>query len=162
MNGRDQPADRHGIEPRLAARLAGSLTERALPHDVSERLRFAREGALVRARKARMGMAPTVVGMTGAGAALLSGLSTPWWQRAASVLPLLLLVLGLVVIDRFAVREVNQDTRLYAAAGSDIANVGTNASIGGDIDAQLLADRLPPSAYSDPGFAEFLRTVPPQ
>ena len=142
MNGRDQPADRHAIEARLAARLAGSLTERALPHDVSERLRFAREGALVRARKARMGMAPTVVGMTGAGAALLSGLSAPWWQRAASVLPLLLLVLGLVVIDRFAVRE-----RMMAAA---------------DIDAQLLADRLPPSAYSDPGFADFLRTLPPQ
>ncbi|MBA4177227.1 MAG: DUF3619 domain-containing protein [Leptothrix sp. (in: Bacteria)] len=143
MTSRDQLADRHAIEARLAARLAGSLTVQAqrLPHDVIERLRFAREGALTRAREARMATAPTIVGISGAGAALLSGLAAPWWRRAASMLPLLLLVFGLVFIDRFAVRE-----RVMAAA---------------EIDAQLLADKLPPSAYSDPGFAEYLKTVPP-
>jgi hypothetical protein len=144
MNSRDRVADRHAIEARLGARLAGSLTlwAQALPHDVGERLRVAREQALVRAREARRAPAVGVVGVTGAGAAVLGGLGAPWWQRAASVLPLLLLVLGLVTIDHWSARE-----RVLAAA---------------DIDAQLLADQLPPSAYTDPGFAEFLRTAPPQ
>jgi hypothetical protein len=30
-----------------------------------------------------------------------------------------------------------------------------------EIDTQLLSDQLPPAAYSDPGFAEFLRSSPP-
>jgi hypothetical protein len=29
-----------------------------------------------------------------------------------------------------------------------------------EIDAQLLSDTLPPAAYSDPGFAEFLKNNP--
>jgi Protein of unknown function (DUF3619) len=63
-----------------------------------------------------------------------------WWQRAAAVLPLLVLLSGLVAIDHWQSRE-----QVMAAA---------------DIDAQLLADDLPPAAYSDPGFAEFLRNGP--
>lgn len=144
MNSRDRVADRHAIEARLAARLAGSLTVRAqtVPHDVAERLRFSRERAVERARDVRRAPAATVVGVSGSGAAVLASLAAPWWQRAASVLPLLLLVCGLLVIDRWSARE-----RVLAAA---------------DIDAQLLADQLPPSAYSDPGFAEYLRSAPPQ
>lgn len=146
MNSRDRLADRHAIEARLGARLAGSLTLKAqsVPHDVAVRLRFAREQALLRARDARRApvVAGGVVGLSHSGAAMLAGLGAPWWQRAASVLPLLVLVLGLVAIDHWSARE-----RVMAAA---------------DIDAQLLADDLPPGAYSDPGFAEYLRTAPPQ
>ncbi len=135
------------VEARLAARLAAGLTVSAqqLPHDVTERLRFAREQALTRAQQVRRA-APVaaaggaVVGVSAHGAATLGGFS-PWWQRTASVLPLLLLVMGLVVIDHWSVRE-----QVVAAA---------------DIDAQLLSDNLPPAAYSDPGFAEFLRSTPP-
>ena len=65
-----------------------------------------------------------------------------WRQRLALGLPLLVMVAGLVAIDRYTVHE-----RVLAAA---------------DIDTQLLSDNLPPSAYSDPGFAEFLRSAPPQ
>jgi hypothetical protein len=120
------------------------LKAQSVPHDVAVRLRFAREQALVRARESRRPAtsAAAVIGLTGSGAAILAGLGAPWWQRAASVLPLLLLVLGLVVIDHWSAREL-----VMAAA---------------DIDAQLLADDLPPVAYSDPGFAEYLRTAPPQ
>ncbi len=144
MNSRDRVAERHAVEARLGARLAGSLTLRAqsMPHDVAERLRFARDQALARAREVRLAPAGDVVGLSPSGAAVLAGLGAPWWQRVASVLPLLLLVLGLVTIDHWASRE-----RVMAAV---------------DIDAQLLADNLPPSAYSDPGFAEYLRTAPPQ
>jgi hypothetical protein len=65
----------------------------------------------------------------------------PWFQRAAGLLPLVVLVAGLFAIDNRTTRE-----QVVAAA---------------EIDSQLLADQLPPAAYSDPGFAEFLRSSPP-
>jgi hypothetical protein len=136
--------DTSAIELRLAARLAGALTVRAqtLPHDVSERLRFAREQALARAREQqRVAASPsTVVGVSSNGLAILGGFA-PWWQRAASLLPLVVLVAGLVAIDQWSTHE-----QVLAAA---------------EIDSELLADDLPPDAYSDPGFAEFLRSPPP-
>lgn len=142
MNHSDRQVDLHAIEARLGARLAAglSLQSEALPHDVLERLRVAREQALARAAQARHGA--VVVTSASGGAAVLGRLSAPWWQRLASVLPLVLLVGGFLLIDRWTVRE-----QVMAAA---------------DIDAQLLADDLPPAAYSDPGFAEYLRSVPPQ
>lgn len=131
-------------EARLGARLAGALTARteALPHDVSERLRFAREQALAKvARSAKATATGAVVtGVSSSGAGILSWFS-PRWHRAASVIPLALLIAGLVAIDRWTVRE-----QVLAAA---------------EIDAQLLGDALPPAAYSDPGFAEYLRSTPP-
>lgn len=142
------------IEARLALRLAGGLSARSetLPHDLSERLRVAREQALVRARELRR-TAPAAAAapaldasiVVRGGAAALGGFGgfgglAPWWQRAASVLPLVVLVAGLVAIDQWAARE-----QVLAAA---------------EIDSQLLSDTLPPAAYSDPGFAEYLRTAP--
>lgn len=149
MNNRQHRAalpanDSSAIELRLAARLAAALTVSAqtLPHDVSERLRFAREQALARAREQqRVAAAPSaVVGVSSGGLGVLGGFA-PWWQRAASLLPLVVLVAGLVAIDQWSTRE-----QVLAAA---------------EIDSQLLADDLPPDAYSDPGFAEFLRSPPP-
>jgi hypothetical protein len=128
----------------LALRLAGSLnaTTASLPPGVAERLRFAREQALARARDARR-EAPsgdhTPVGVSASGALLL-GSFRPWLQRAAAFLPLLLLLAGLMLIQQWQVRE-----QVLAAA---------------DIDSLLLADSLPPTAYSDPGFAEYLRSDP--
>lgn len=137
------------IEHRLGARLAAALAERtqALPHDLSERLRVAREGAVARAREVRRPAAVAAGGRTvmpvSRGGAAVAGLGgfVPWWQRAASVLPLVLLVLGFVMVERFAIFE-----QVQAAT---------------EIDAMLLADDLPPDAYSDPGFAEYLRSPPP-
>ena len=131
------------LEARLAARMAGALTLRSqmLPHDVSERLRVARDQALARARQARLkaGAGLTVMGTSAAGAATLGALGS-WWQRVASVMPLVMLVLGLLMIDNHARRE-----QVMAAA---------------EIDALLLSDDLPPAAYSDPGFGEYLRSPP--
>jgi Protein of unknown function (DUF3619) len=138
MNRLRTPASPLSVEARLAARLAGALSVNAqkLPHDVSERLRFARDKALARAREGR---AVTVTGVSARGDAVLGGL---WWHRAASALPLLVLVAGLVLIDHWVTRE-----QVLTAA---------------DLDAQILADDLPPAAYSDPGFVEFLRSPPAQ
>ena len=143
MSSTHQTAALSSLEARLGARLASALNARsqALPHDITERLRFAREKSLSVARQSRAQAAAgtTVVGVSAHGSATL-GAFLPWWQRAASVLPLLVLVAGLVMIDNWAVRE-----QVLAAA---------------EIDAQLLADDLPPAAYSDPGFGEYLRNSP--
>jgi hypothetical protein len=143
MNMQSHHLDDQLIESRLAARFAAGLTASVdgLPHDVSERLRFAREQALAKARVAQRVTAAGAVltGVSTSGAAVL-GSFVPWWQRAASLLPLVMLMAGLLVIDHWAVRE-----QVVAAA---------------DFDAQLLSDDLPPAAYSDPGFAEFIRSSP--
>ena len=143
MNHMSRYAADHVLEARLAGRIAGALSacSEQLPHDVVERLRFGREQALLLARQARA-IAPgdaSVVGTSAQGTAVLAGFM-PWVQRAASVFPLLLLVFGLLMIDRWSMRE-----QVLAAA---------------EIDAQLLADDLPPAAYGDPGFAEFVRSDP--
>jgi hypothetical protein len=132
------------LEARLAARLASGLSVRSqhLPHDITERLRFAREKAVALARQSRLqpAAATAVVGVSAQGAAVFGG-HRLWWQQAASALPLVFLVCGLVVIDRWSARE-----QVRAAA---------------DTDTLLLSDALPPTAYSDPGFGEFLRGTPP-
>jgi hypothetical protein len=134
--------DAHALEARLAAQLATGLSARieTLPGDVAERLRFAREQAVARARDVRRAAAGgTVASVSPLGVAALSGFGA-WWPRAASALPLLVLVAGFLMIDQWSVRE-----QVLAAA---------------EIDARLLADDLPPAAYADPGFVEYLRTAP--
>jgi Protein of unknown function (DUF3619) len=146
MKNLSAPHDAAAIEASLGLRFAAAMSKRvdSLPHDVTERLRFAREQAVNKAREMRR-LAPAaaraaqVVGRSAGGAAVL-GTPMPWWQRAAAVLPLLMLVAGLFMIEHWSTRE-----QAFAAA---------------DIDAQLLADDLPPAAYSDPGFAEYLRSAP--
>lgn len=143
MNNRSRLQEGHIVESRLSACLAGGLTAQLeyMPADIAERLRFAREKAVSHARDMRLATTkqPTVVGIGTSGAAVLAGF-VPWWQRLASFAPLVMLVAGFLAIDHWAVRE-----QVMAAA---------------DFDAQLLADDLPPAAYSDPGFAEFLRSSP--
>lgn len=145
------PADRQAraLQARLGARLAGALTLQAeeLPHDVHERLRFAREQALQRARQARLAAAggralpQPVSGIVLAGGPARVPGRAPWWLRTAGLLPLLVLVAGLL-----AIQALRDQERVATAAA---------------IDAELLADDLPPAAWSDPGFAEFLRSSPP-
>lgn len=129
------------MQARLAYRVAGRLSEgaEALEADLSERLRFAREKALERARLARAAApeaAPSVVSAGGA-AALLGG-GGGWWVKIASVLPLAALAAGLLLIE-----HLHTQSQIATAAA---------------IDAELLVDDLPPAAYTDPGFAEFLKS----
>lgn len=128
-------------EARLARRVAARLTDQAdrLPHDITERLRVAREQAVRRARRAEAVAAPAVVA-AGGSAAVLGG-PPPWWLRIASLMPLLLLVAGLMLIEK-----LHEHEQVLAAAEVDVA---------------LLADELPPAAYSDPGFLEFLKQSEP-
>ena len=68
---------------------------------------------------------------------MLSG-PPAWWLKLASGLPLVFLIAGLVAIDHLVMQE-----QVIAAA---------------EIDTLLLADDLPPEAYADPGFGEYLRS----
>lgn len=135
-----------GIEARFGLRVTALLNESAAaaPHDVSERLRVAREQALERARASRKATAAAVapaqqvVGGSASGSAVLGQQPGGWWFRLASVLPLVLLVGGFIAID-----DWHDHAQVTAAA---------------DVDSALLADELPPDAYSDAGFIEYLKT----
>ena len=136
-------AGRHGLEAlegRVALRLTAHLTHssEALPHNVTERLRVAREHALSAARQKRHQHSPAAaqaIHVTGDRQAALSG-PPSWWLRVASALPLMVLLAGLVLIQQHADRE-----QIVAAA---------------EIDSALLSDELPPEAYQDAGFSDFL------
>jgi hypothetical protein len=128
------------LQARFGLRVAAGLTERTaeLPQDITERLRFAREKALERARAARKVEVPaTQAVVVGSSLALGGGNDTGWWMKAASLLPLIALVGGLILIEHW-----HRGSQIAAAA---------------EIDASLLSDDLPPAAYSDPGFVEFLK-----
>jgi hypothetical protein len=137
------------VQARLALRLTSALTELQLKSsdpDIDARLRFAHDQALVAARKSRTvaATAPSLLGASG-GAALLGGSPgaevTPWWLRLGALVPLAVLLAGLVLIDDRYTRS-----QIDAAA---------------EVDAAILADDLPPEAYRDRGFVEFLKTARP-
>lgn len=140
------PAKLEALEARLALRMTARLTEQAaeLPQDVSERLRFAREQALQRAQAARAKSTAVAAARASIdnGSGTLS-LGEPqggsgWWVQIAALVPLLALFAGL-----FLIQQLHNQNQIAAAA---------------EMDASILADDLPPAAYSDPGFVEFLKT----
>jgi len=116
----------------VARRLSAGTDE--MSYEARERLRAARVRALA-ARKQEE-VAPVTVGR--GGAATLGLGQRSWFNRVASVLPLVILAAGLVLI------HVSQSDR----RASELA----------EVDAALLTDDLPPAAYADPGFVQFLRT----
>jgi hypothetical protein len=126
--------DRYAL--RLTSRLSDSAD--ALPHDISERLRAARTQALAVRQQAKLATSSQVLSNGMAATLSLGGPESDLWRRAASFVPLLALVLGLL-----AIQFLGNDER-----ARDLA----------DIDSALLTDDLPPAAYTDPGFAQFLKS----
>ena len=120
----------------VAARLSASTDE--MPYEVRERLRAVRVRAL-EARK-KPAIAPVMVGHRAGAATLAFGDGKPGlFTRIASILPLVLLAAGLVMIHTF------QSER----RASELA----------EVDAALLTDDLPPAAYADPGFVQYLKST---
>jgi hypothetical protein len=164
-------AQREALEARFALRVGARLTEgtAALPHDITERLRIARQQAVraaappVPVRAPQLATAPLMAPVAAPAMSPAGGLSSPasmipmpglhgmgreqgrkpsespltWGWRLASALPVLALVAGLWGIQAYFRAE-----KVQAATEVDMA---------------LLTDDLPPAAYADPGFAEFLR-----
>lgn len=119
----------------LAARLNDASQD--LPHDVSERLRAGRVRALGKRKISVARLAPNMVVSSTAGTLTAGSENLSWWNRIAAAIPLLALALGLITIT-----VVQNDKRANELA---------------EIDAALLTDELPPSAYADPGFTQFLK-----
>lgn len=125
--------DRFGLK--LAARLSGSMDD--VPHDVSERLRVARMRALELRKSIKIRSAAVVMGSVGAASLSFDNDKTGLWNKFASFLPLAALIAGLISINL-----IQNDNR-----ANDLA----------EVDAALLTDDLPTAAFTDPGFAQFLK-----
>ena len=125
-------------QDRLGHSIASRLTDstQSLPNDISERLKAARMQALAKRKVVKL---QTATGINiNAGAATLNrgGSDNSLWTRLGSFIPLVALVVGLLTI------AVIQEQRRV----DEIA----------EIDVELLADELPPAAYTDPGFLHYL------
>jgi Protein of unknown function (DUF3619) len=124
--------DRFGLA--VAAQL--NAAAHALPHDLTERLRVARQQAVAQRKRVAWTAAPATVG-NGGGTLTLGDEGLNRWGRIGAALPLVALVAGLIFIN-----SLQTDSRADELAEVDIA---------------LLTDDLPPAAYSDPGFLQFLK-----
>ena len=129
-----QAQDRFGLL--VAQRLAAGTAD--LPRDISERLRAARVQAMARRKLENVRTAGAVVG-SGSSASLTFGDDhMGLWGRIGSAIPLIALVAGL-----FLIHTVQNERRANEVA---------------EVDAALLTDDLPPAAYADPGFVQFLKS----
>ncbi|MEI8157712.1 MAG: DUF3619 family protein [Burkholderiales bacterium] len=120
----------------LAARLSEST--QGLPNDISERLKAARMQALAKRKVIKLETATGVNANGGAATLHLGNSDNSLWTRLGSFLPLLALIIGLL-----AIAVVQEQRRANELA---------------DVDVELLADDLPPAAYTDSGFVHFLNT----
>ncbi|MFZ3218553.1 MAG: DUF3619 family protein [Rhodoferax sp.] len=118
----------------IAARL--NDTANSLPNDISERLKAARMLALSKRKVVKLQVASSVVPNGGAATLHMGDDDRSFWNRIASLVPLLALIAGLLTI---AVVEEQRRTNEIA-----------------EVDTALLTDDLPPAAYTDPGFAQYL------
>ena len=138
---REAQMDRFGLK------VASQLDDLPLAHDISERLRIARQLALAQRKVSIAAQTQTSGGMFSSGsAAVLSGGGgdadgSGWLSRILGAVPLIALAMGLIAIN------INANT--------DRANELA------EVDTQLLTDDLPPSAHTDAGFAQYLKFGPP-
>lgn len=110
-----------------------------IPHDISERLRAARGQAVAMRKIAKAETAGSVVNAGGSALMWGNGDGLSWWARLGAVLPLIALVAGLLTIN-----SIQNDNRAEEVA---------------EVDAALLTDALPPAAFADPGFIQFLKAT---
>jgi hypothetical protein len=136
----DQAARHEAAQARFGYAVAARLTEAGerLAPDIEARLAQARSLALARQRQARARPALTWLGRGGA-AVLGTGPAegSPWRLRLGLALALPTLLFGLYALQHF-----QQERFVHRIA---------------DIDTALLLDDLPPQAYTDPGFRNYLR-----
>lgn len=128
----EQRIDAYGA--RLSAWLDQSAKQ--VPADVIERLRASRMQAIAKRRVFKIETATSVFA-NNATATLGGDAHFGFWARAASLLPLVALLAGLMGIG---VLQENQRAQELA-----------------EVDTAILTDELPPNAYTDAGFAQFLK-----
>ncbi len=99
-----------------------------IPADKLERLRAAREQALTKQKRS------AVLAVAGGGRMQFGGYDFSW---AGQLVPLLVLLVGLMSINHWHQSRYTEEVA--------------------EIDAQMLVDELPPSAYLDRGFDTWLK-----
>ncbi len=127
------------LEDQLGLNIAARLNDaaHAVPHDISERLKAARELALSKRKVVKLAVATAETHYGDGSVALHMGAErSSLWARFASFIPLLVLIAGLLAINLY--QDEHRTNELA------------------EVDAELLTDVLPPAAYTDPGFAQFL------
>lgn len=128
-------------EDALGARITARLTEATdqLPHDISERLRAARVQSVEKRKQILLQSSAVLFtsGRSGTLTATQAGGHSNWWNRLGAAGLLLVLAVGMLVIN------IVQDDM----GARELA----------DIDSAILTDALPPAAYVDAGFAQFLK-----
>ncbi|MDL5038289.1 DUF3619 family protein [Comamonas resistens] len=135
----EQAADR--IARHITARL--SEGEALLPYEVTERLRASRERAISERRR-EISVLHTQASTAASAHGHTMTLGTPesegngWWRTLISAIPVFALIAGLVVYN--------------APSDQSLLNEVT------EVDTALLTDDLPPAAYADPGFIQYLKT----
>jgi len=128
--------DRFGLK--TASYLSAGATD--LPRDISERLRAARVQAIAKRKVEKVQTSGNVINVGGSAArAWGSEDGMNWWARIGSAVPLIALVVGLMAIS-----SIQNDNRAQEVAEVDVA---------------LLTDELPPAAFEDPGFIQFLKAT---
>lgn len=125
--------DQFGL--RIAARLSKGSAD--VPHDISERLRVARMQAVFKRKKLQSALVSQVALSGGTATMTFGHEKISFWERFASVLPLIALLAGLVAIN-----IIQDDSRTNELA---------------EVDSALLTGDLPPAAYVDAGFTQFLK-----
>ncbi len=125
-------------QDRLGRNIASRLTDSTqnLPNDISERLKAARMQALARRKVVKMQTASGINMNGGAATMTPGGSDDSLWTRLGSFIPLVALVVGLL-----AIAVIQEQRRVNEIA---------------EVDVELLADELPPAAYTDPGFLHYL------
>jgi hypothetical protein len=110
-----------------------------LSYDIGERLRAARMQALAARKPEWVAASATNLNLSAGQATLVrSGENGTLWHRLASFLPLVALIVGLM-----AIHSIQSDNSVTEIA---------------EVDSALLLDELPPGAYTDPGFLQFLKS----
>ncbi len=136
----DHAARQEAVQARFGYAVAARLSEAGdrLSPDIERRLAQARAAALARHRQARKRPAMTWLSRGGTGV-LGTGPAdgSAWRARLGLALALPTLLFGLYMLQHF-----QQERFVHRIA---------------DIDTALLLDDLPPQAYTDPGFRNYLR-----
>jgi hypothetical protein len=129
--------DRYGLK--TASYLSAGTAD--LPYDISERLRAARAQAVAARKIAKVQTAAVSATGSMGGGTLTWGSDEGFslWSQIGSVLPLIALVVGLLAINSLQTDKLVQELA--------------------EVDSALLTDELPPDAFSDPGFVQFLKTT---
>lgn len=124
---------------KLAARLSAGSSD--MPHDISERLRVARQQAVTQRKRTQLvASTKSATAVYGSGTSASKSFDDEGlnlWNQLASFLPLIALIVGLITIS-----VIQNDLRANELA---------------EVDTALLIDDLPPAAYADAGFAQFLK-----